>query len=147
MKSISTSKSNPRAPSGMGDVVSPWALTYSGTCHQWLSIGASSNLVLPMICDHMCMVRHVDSQPGVASWGHPSASALTFTVHPLRHGTLFQARAQQPRPVGRWTPSIALNELGGKRLAERRRFVVALDGRDHDAVGEGDVCNAAVGAS
>ena len=35
---------------GMLDVVSPRALGYSGTCHQWFTIGARASRTLPTTC-------------------------------------------------------------------------------------------------
>jgi len=51
MKSNSTS--NERRPWGIGDVVNPRELTYSGTCHQWFCFGERARRVFPTICSHM----------------------------------------------------------------------------------------------
>src|SRR5437870_1266556 len=54
---------NRRSPWGMGLVVRPCAVTYSGTCHQWFSGGVAAIRILPTICVHMCTVVRVSAQP------------------------------------------------------------------------------------
>ncbi len=51
MRSNSTSK--PPEPYGIGVVVKPRMVTYSGTCHQWFRLGARASRVFPTICIHM----------------------------------------------------------------------------------------------
>ena len=60
---------NRRASYGIGEVVRPRAVTYSGTCHQWLSGGASAIRTLPTIWTHMCSVDMVGSQSRHGSSG------------------------------------------------------------------------------
>ena len=63
---------NSRPPYGIGEVVMPRAVTYSGTCHQWLSGGARASRTLPTIWTHMCRVESVGSQSRQGSSGHRS---------------------------------------------------------------------------
>src|SRR6476620_7483699 len=72
----STSTWNSRSPYGIGDVVRPRAVTYSGTCHQWLSGGARASRTLPTIWSHMCRVEIVGSQSRHGSSGHGPGLAL-----------------------------------------------------------------------
>jgi hypothetical protein len=51
MKSKSISNVRPRI--GMGEVVSPREVTYSGTLHEWLVHGDSSMRIFPTIWVHM----------------------------------------------------------------------------------------------
>src|SRR6516164_6797964 len=53
----------------MGEVVSPRALTWSGTCHQWFMYGLNANRILPTIWVHMCSVARVGSQASSGSAG------------------------------------------------------------------------------
>ena len=61
---------NARSPNGIGDVVRPRAVTYSGTCHQWLSGGARASRTFPTIWSHRCSVEIVGSQSRHGSSGH-----------------------------------------------------------------------------
>src|SRR5437773_1527735 len=54
----------------MGVVVSPRAVTYSATCHQWFCLGASASRVLPTICIHMCSVSRVSRHSESGRLGH-----------------------------------------------------------------------------
>src|ERR1039458_132197 len=56
----------------MAEVVSPRALTYSGTFHQWFCSGVSASRVLPTICVHICSVSQVSFHASHSSSGHAS---------------------------------------------------------------------------
>src|SRR5437667_5034247 len=75
MKSNSISKS--RGPYGMGDVVKPHVLTYSGTFHQWLLRGVSASRTLPTICVHLCNVAQVSFQEASGKAGQQSGKSET----------------------------------------------------------------------
>src|ERR1700674_5406622 len=83
----SNSASTKRSAYGIADVVRPRAETYSGTCHQWLIIGASARRVLPTICVHSWSVSLVSRQASSGSAGHGAAasgrSSVTGTLAPL----------------------------------------------------------------
>ena len=70
MKSKSTW--NTRRPLGIVEVVIPRALVYSGTCHQWLSGGASAIRTLPTIWTHRWRVSIVGPQSCQGSSGQGS---------------------------------------------------------------------------
>src|SRR5713226_2619330 len=75
MKSNSTSKR--RGPYGMGDVVKPHVLTYSGTFHQWLLRGVSASRTLPTICVHICNVAQVSFHTTHGKAGQQSGRSET----------------------------------------------------------------------
>ena len=66
---------NRRRPYGIGEVVRPLAVTYNGTCHQWLSGGARAMRTLPTIWTHMCSVDIVGSHARQGSSGQASRSS------------------------------------------------------------------------
>ena len=74
MKSKSIWKA--RSPCGISDVVSPRAVTYSGTFHQWFIIGVDAMRTLPTICVHSCSVSRVAPHSATGSAGH-AADPLT----------------------------------------------------------------------
>ena len=53
---------NARPPYGIGEVVSPRAVTYSVTCQEWLIQGVWASRILPTICVHRCSVVQVSFQ-------------------------------------------------------------------------------------
>ena len=57
---------------GIDEVVRPRGVTYSGTCHQWLTMGASFNLIFPIICDHLWRVVQVSCQASQGRLGQTS---------------------------------------------------------------------------
>src|SRR6516162_6796613 len=62
----------------MRDVVSPRALTYNGTFHQWLVRGVSASRTLPTIWVHMCSVAQLSFHDSSRNSGqHSSRSELT----------------------------------------------------------------------
>src|SRR5258708_33829721 len=68
---------------GIGDVVSPRAVTYNGTCHQWFIYGLSSSLTFPTTCVHICSVSHVSFHASNGNAGHSSgtfSSAILFLM-------------------------------------------------------------------
>jgi hypothetical protein len=100
MKSISISKL--RRPSGMGEVVRPRAETYSGTCHQWFTRGASSIRTFPSTCVHMCSVSRVSSHASSGSSGQsvPFGMSMVLTGKPRkRRGQGTGDRLQPARPT------------------------------------------------
>src|SRR6516164_11419075 len=60
----------------MGEVVSPRALTWSGTCHQWFMYGLNANRTLPTIWVHMCSVARVGSQASSGSAGQRGSCSV-----------------------------------------------------------------------
>src|ERR1017187_6197929 len=78
MKSNSTSKII--LPYGMGEVVSPLELTYSGTCHQWFTCGERARRTLPTIWVHICNVSQVSAQAERGSKGQASGESKTALV-------------------------------------------------------------------
>ena len=62
MKSNSISRISP--PTGIGEVPSPRAVTYSGTCQPWFSHGVSASRTLPTICVQSCKVAAVSRHVG-----------------------------------------------------------------------------------
>jgi hypothetical protein len=62
-----------RAPYGIGDVVKPRQVTYSGTCHQWFTMGACARRILPTTCVQRCSVAQVSDQ---SSSGRSGQSAV-----------------------------------------------------------------------
>src|SRR5262245_654898 len=93
----------------MIDVLSPWLVRYSGTCHQWFAIGASARRVFPTICIHSCNVRAVSTQPGTARSGHAEdpvfsraridTSSPTFERAQLGDGAFLAGERPPPRPL------------------------------------------------
>src|SRR3954469_9564001 len=75
----SNSISNAPAPYGIDDVVSPRGLTYSVTCHQWLTSGACAIRILPTIWVHMCRVSRVAVQSSTRRAGQLVVVA-TFVI-------------------------------------------------------------------
>lgn len=53
----------------MSEVVRPRASTYSGTFHQWFTLGVSASRSLPTICVHRCRVSRVSSQSATSRAG------------------------------------------------------------------------------
>ena len=66
----------------MGDVVSPRAVTYSGTFHQWLTSGARLRRILPTICVHMCSVNSVSFHEAYGSSGRLSTWVVGASLIP-----------------------------------------------------------------
>ena len=64
----------------MGVVVSPRAVTYSATCHQWFSRGASASRVLPTICIHMCSVSCVSRHSASGRRGQAVAMGERYHI-------------------------------------------------------------------
>src|ERR1700734_1987480 len=64
----------------MRDVVSPRAVTYSGTFHQWFTSGVSASRTLPTTCVHMCSVSHVSFHSASGSAGQQRGSSESFAV-------------------------------------------------------------------
>src|ERR1700722_16911998 len=62
-------------PVCMAEVLSPRALTYSGTFHQCACIGLNASRTLPTICVHICNVEAVGSHADQSSSGHQFGSA------------------------------------------------------------------------
>ena len=58
---------------GIGDVFSPRAVTYNGTCPHWGSIGASASRTFPTICMYMCSVSRVGRHASYGSSGQASS--------------------------------------------------------------------------
>src|SRR3546814_8268364 len=59
------------SPAGIGDVVSPFAVTWSVELQEWFSQGDSASRILPTIWTHMCTVANVSAQAsGGGSSGH-----------------------------------------------------------------------------
>ena len=54
----------------MSDVVSPRAVTYSGTFHQWFMTGVRSMRTLPTTWVHSCSVSRVGAHSATGSDGH-----------------------------------------------------------------------------
>src|SRR4051812_23877856 len=57
----------------MSDVVRPRALTYSGTFHQWFSLGVFASRTLPTIWVQSCRVSRVADHSATGSDGHRPA--------------------------------------------------------------------------
>ena len=73
---------------GIDDVVSPRGVTYSVTCHQWLTIGACARRILPTICVQRCSVSRVAVQSSTRNAGQ----FVPVIVERLRRGQLTCAR-------------------------------------------------------
>ena len=72
----------------MSEVVSPRAVTYSGTCHQWFSGGSSARRTLPTIWVHRCTASRVESQPASVRSGQGESAA---SIAPSCPGTMAAA--------------------------------------------------------
>src|SRR5262249_15342194 len=91
----SKSIENVRSPCGIIEVVSPRAVTYSGTCQEWFVQGVWTSRTLPTTCVQRCSVAQVSRQSSKGSGGHTSSSMPPSTT---------------PRPAGRQGPRALTNE-------------------------------------
>src|ERR1700746_548005 len=93
MKSKSIWKLGP--PScGIGEVVRPRHVTYSGTCHQWLVIGALARRILPTPCIQSCKVAQVSFHSSKGSAGQVWMSVTSATSR--SHFTPIGRRVRRP---------------------------------------------------
>src|SRR2546423_9330597 len=72
-----------RVTYGIGDVVSPRAVTYSVTCHEWLVHGVWVRRTLPTICMNMCRVAQVSLQASSGRSGHAAEELETVIGSPV----------------------------------------------------------------
>src|SRR4051812_7728369 len=121
MKSNAISKV--RAPSGIGDVVSPRAVGYSVTCQEGVIHGVRARRTLPTICVHRCSVAYVSCQASSGSAGHGVVSDMAGVLRTrprrsrsrLRRGHSERQRLRVREPV-LLAPGIAVEAL--RRLVE-----------------------------
>ena len=65
------------------DVVKPRAVTYSGTFHQWFTVGVWAIRTLPTIWVHRWKVSRVSTQPETGIAGHVPASGSAGSSSPV----------------------------------------------------------------
>src|SRR5258708_3267217 len=80
----SNQSSNALSPYAIRDVVSPRAVTYNGTFHQWFTTGVRRSRTLPTICVHMWSVTYVSFHELRGRAGqHSGRSAAAGILWPL----------------------------------------------------------------
>ena len=126
----SKSIENASAPCGIGEVVSPRAVTYRGTCQEWFVHGDWTSRTLPTTCVHRCSVAQVSRQSSKGSGGHTS-SCMGPIEYSLASGPT-RARALTNKRLSGYQPTPMLVHLG--TIQERVADLVP----DREAVVWGD---------
>src|ERR1700733_7467081 len=75
----SKSISNDLCPYGMGEVVNPLVVTYSGICQLWFSHGVCARRIFPTICVQRCNVAHVSCHAAYGSAGQVDSDDLDIS--------------------------------------------------------------------
>ena len=104
---------------GSSDVVSPVAVTYSGTFHQWLITGVRARRTLPTICVQSCNVSRVGAHSATGNAGHEDDVTVRAPTIPRTAATV---RCANVGPVTNASP----DALTIDRRAPARR--IELDG-------------------
>src|ERR1700726_2150298 len=122
----------------MGDVVSPRHVTYNGTCHQWLTIGAWASRIFPTTCVHKCRVAQVSAQSDSGRSGHSPGVVLAICCamsapllsDRIRFRCKWEAkpfrpprRSEIPHAFSKLTP----HDVGGRPKPQRHRDKRAVE--------------------
>src|SRR2546425_3800711 len=94
----SNQSSNALSPYAIRDVVSPRAVTYNGTFHQWFTTGVRRSRTLPTICVHMWSVAYVSfhelrGRAGQHSGRSAAACAIVKFLRSEEHTSELQSLA------------------------------------------------------